>query len=454
MVIFSKNILIVFFLALIVRIVNLYFLIPDDFNFISEDQDIYVNLGMSILETGKFVYNNDGIYTIETARMPLYPYFLSGIWGMVGFNPLVVIFIQSIIDSITCIIIGLISTKIVPRTFLLSGIVSAFNMNLVVSSGMILTDSLFLLFFTLFLWLTIFYLKEKRLKYLILLSLLLSISILTRPVPYYLIPILGFVFLWFLIFEKKTFNTIFLHILVFLSCSSILLIPLLDRNYSKFDVVSITSQSGLHLSRYLVPLAIHFSEGVSYEEAVNEVTDRVKLSKQSGHIDENNPFKESYYESKVSIERLFELGILKTTYSWIVGSTLNLASSGVMTMPWVRSLPHNSFYNTPGENIIQKIAVFISDADSLKYLLVVIIANAISLILFIVKLFGVYFLVNMPYRYGGKWIVFFILGVIFYFLLITGPIIGVKYMLPIEPLLTILLTIGFINIKNKWFFKR
>ena len=93
----NKSILIVFFLALIVRLVNLFLLIPDDFNFRLEDQDIYVNLGLSMLETGEFVYNSDNIYITETARTPLYPVFLSAIWNLVGYNPWAVVFIQSII---------------------------------------------------------------------------------------------------------------------------------------------------------------------------------------------------------------------------------------------------------------------------------------------------------------------------------------------------------------------
>jgi len=446
----NKSILIVFFLALIVRLVNLFLLIPDDFNFRLEDQDIYVNLGLSMLETGEFVYNSDNIYITETARTPLYPVFLSAIWNLVGYNPWAVVFIQSIIDSVTCVIIGLVSSLVVPRTFLLGGVLSAININLVVHSGMILTDSLFLLLFTIFLWSTVVYLKSRKLKHLIMLSLMLSLSILTRTVAYYLIPILGFVFLWFLLPKKESLSKVVLHILTFFLTTSILLIPLIDRNYKQFNTTSITSQTGLHLSKYLVPMAIHFSEGVSYADAVNEVVTKIERSKQGNWVDdENNPFEVSSYESKISIDRLFELDTLQITYSWIAGSTLNLISSGVMAMPLVRKLPHRSFYNTPGENIIQKLTTFVLDKESIKYLLIIIIANIMSLFLFIVKLFGSYFLVKHSSQYGEGWTIFFVLGTITYFLLITGPVIGVKYMLPIEPLLTVLLVVGFSGISKK-----
>ena len=72
-----------------------------------------------------------------------------------------------------------------------------------------------------------------------------------------------------------------------------------------------------------------------------------------------------------------------------------------------------------------------------------------SLFLFIVKLFGSYFLVKHSSQYGEGWTIFFVLGTITYFLLITGPVIGVKYMLPIEPLLTVLLVVGFSGISKK-----
>ena len=444
---FSKQVLIIFGLALLVRAINLFLLIPDDFNFQMEDQDIYVNLGLSILQTGDFVYQTGSSFNMETARTPLYPAFLSVIWSVTGYNPWAVISIQSIIDSLSCVMIGLVVSKIIPGYFVLGGVLSVFNMNMVASSGVILTDSLFLLFFTLFLWATLSYLNKSNLKYMILLALMLALSILTRPVSYYLIPILGVIFLWYLLSKKKSLSEAGLHVSVFFFIVSIFLAPLIERNYRQFDTVSITSQAGLHLSRYLVPLAIHFSEGVSYEEAVNEVTGKIERSKQSDQTDnESNPFEVSRYESKVSIERLFELGVARITYSWIVGSTLNLISSGVMVMPWVRGLPHNSFYNTTGGNIIEKVINFISDADSLKYLLVIVLANIISLFLFVIKMSGVYFLVKNPSQYGGGWVVVFILGIITYFLLITGPVIGVKYMIPVEPFLTVLAVVGF----TKW----
>ena len=156
----AKSISIVFFLALAIRLVNLFLFIPDDFDFRLEDQGIYVNLGLSMLETGDFVHNTGNSYVVETERTPLYPAFLAIIWSVFGYNPWAVVIVQSILDSITCITIGLTSSLIAPRAFLLGGVLAAINMNLVVSSGMLLTDSLFLLIFTLFLLFSIIYLLK------------------------------------------------------------------------------------------------------------------------------------------------------------------------------------------------------------------------------------------------------------------------------------------------------
>ncbi len=437
-----KQMLIIFGLALLIRIINIFLLIPDGFNFQSDDQEIYVNLGLSMLQTGDFVYQTGSGFKIETARTPLYPTLLSIIWSITNYNPWAIVLIQSVLDALSCVMIGLVVSKVIPGAFVLGGIFSVFNMNMIVSSGMILTDSLFLLLFTLFLWSTLTYLNKGNLKYMILLSAMLSLSILTRPVAYYLVFILSIVFLWYLILKKESFKKIFFHITAFLLVIVIFLIPLIERNYHKFDSILITSQSGLHLSRYLVPLAVHFSEGVTYAEATTKIVSDIERSKQDNFINNKNPFKSSYYESGIAMDHLLNLGILKITYSWLVGSVLNLSSSGVMAMPWLRSLPHKSFYNTPGDNFIQKIFIFSTDIASFKYLAVVVVANLISLLMFILKLFGVYSIVRDRDEYGGGWNVFFILGVIGYFLLITGPVIGVKYLLPIEPLLTILLIAG------------
>jgi len=450
----TSKIVIVFLLAMVVRIINILFFMPDSFDFMMEDQSTYVNLGISMLEVGDFVRNNGTEYVVETERVPLYPFFLSVIWRVFEFNPWVVIFIQSIIDSFTCVIIGLIVTLITPTAFFLGGILSVFNVNLIVSSGLILTDSIFLFLFALFTLFTIKYLSSKKIKYLIFLSLTLSLSILTRPVSYYLIPILGFAFLVFLLHKKIPIRILILHICIFFVSVSILLSPLIHRNYKQFDTISITSQSGMHLSQYLVPLSIHISEGISYDEAVKQTMLKTKNFKKNGNTVNNNPFVDSDHKSTAAINHLFELGMPKIIYSWIVGSFMNLTSSGVMLMPYVRGLPHESFYNTPGSNILQKIVNFVSNSDSIKYLLIILISNFISLLFFFVKLFGLYVLLKNVHKYGGVWVSSFITGTILYFLLITGPILGVKYILPIEPLLTILLIVGFINIKKKWFFKR
>jgi hypothetical protein len=449
----SKNLLIIFGLSLLIRIIYIYLLIPDDFNFRLEDQNIYTNIGLSIIQTGEFVHQTDSGFEIETERTPLYPAFLSVIWLLTDYNPWFVIFVQAVIDSFSCIVIGLIVAQVIPKALIAGGILSAFNMNMVASSGMILTDSLFLLPFSLFLLTTLIYLKNRNLSYMIFLSITLALSVLIRPVTYYMLPILPIVFLWYLVSKKESLAKVFLHIVMFLLIASILLSPLIIRNYQKFNTISITSQTGLHLSKYLTPLAIHFSKGKTYQEAVTEVNSKIEQSKQFEPIDNSNPFNVSSYESNIAINKLFDLGFTNIAYAWMVGSTLNLSSSGVMVMPWVRALPHKSFYHTEGSNFVNKVVTFVTDVESIKYIVVILIANLISMLMFVLKLFGVYAMLKNKDQYGGRWIVFFILGTISYFLLITGPVIGVKYMLPIEPLLTVLFIVGIksaFNIRYKF----
>jgi hypothetical protein len=432
------------------RMFNFFFLIPDDFNFRSEDQDIYVNLGLSMLQTGDFVRQEVNDFYVETARMPLYPAFLSAVWSLSGYNPWIIIFLQLVIDALSCVMIGLIVSQFVSGSFILGGVLSTFNMNMIASSGMILTDSLFLFVFTLCLYAILIYLNKKELKYMILLSIMLSLSVLTRSVSYYLIPIFGVALLWYLISNNVRITKLFVHITTFVLIVAVLLGVLVNRNYQQFGTIEITSQSGVHLSKYLVPLVIHFSEGKTYSEAATEVTSMAKHCKSSSLVNNKiDAFKLSHCESRIAIDRLLDISTVKITYAWLVGSVLNLSSSGVMVTPWLRSLPHQSFYNTPGDTFVHKIVTFITDAGSIKYIVATLISNLISFLMFILKCFGAYLMVKNRRHYIGGWGVFFVLGTIFYFLLITGPVLGVKYMLPIEPLLTILLVIGIRGVINK-----
>ena len=69
--------------------------------------------------------------------------------------------------------------------------------------------------------------------------------------------------------------------------------------------------------------------------------------------------------------------------------------------------------------------------------MIIVVGSLISLFFLVVSMFGLYKMLRLP-QLGkrGREIVLFSSFVVIYFMAITGPIVGVKYRLPIEPIMT------------------
>ena len=141
---------------------------------------------------------------------------------------------------------------------------------------------------------------------------------------------------------------------------------------------------------------------------------------------------------------LFEFGFMSMFKAWVVGSSINLMAPSVAIAPALRAIEHPSFYETKGKGVVEKLYNYINDSNGFMYLSVLSIGTIISLLFNLVALFGVFKMAfTLPRRIPIKLLLF-----IGYFLAITGPIIGVKYRLPIEPILIIFVTYAILSWKH------
>jgi len=85
------------------------------------------------------------------------------------------------------------------------------------------------------------------------------------------------------------------------------------------------------------------------------------------------------------------------------------------------------------------------------YLLIITVGTIISLAFTIITIFGFYKMIKSKKLYSQNKEVFtFLLFVVIYFMAITGPIVGAKYRLPIEPIMTVFFSYAWIIFrKNK-----
>ena len=108
----TKNALIIFFLALLVRVAYIIFFIESEYLF-TEDQSLYINLAKQ--------FPNNGFLGLDPERMPGYPLFIAYIYGIFGEVVWNVILIQILLDSITCVMVATIAYLLFGKGFGLQG---------------------------------------------------------------------------------------------------------------------------------------------------------------------------------------------------------------------------------------------------------------------------------------------------------------------------------------------
>ena len=211
-----------------------------------------------------------------------------------------------------------------------------------------------------------------------------------------------------------------------------------QRNYEQYGSVALVSQTGTHLLNWIVPATYQYSGQGSYQEGQQLAMNRLSSAMQRDQLEvlSPNPFESSTYRASVGKDILNDLGFLNTLKAWVVGSTINLLAPSVSYAPALRAMEHPSFYETKGNGIVEKLFNYIKDSSGFLYLSILVVGTIISIIFTILALVGVFKMISAfpPIT------VTTLLILVGYFLAITGPIIGVKYRLPIEPILILFVT--------------
>jgi len=439
----KKEILLVFIVALIVRIIYAWFFLEED-SLVLEDQMMYIQLAQQ--------YPSSGFLGGSVERVLGYPLFIAAIYNIFGESNMAVVIVQAIIDSFTCIIVGLIAESVVSRGFLVAGLMSSLNLGMIILSGMILTDTLFLFLFSLFILIVVHYIKRPDSFKLFFIVFILCLSVLVRPVTYYLVFLLLPLLIIFLICKKVSFKRVAYSFLLYAIPIVIVFGSTHYRNYYEYNSFSLTSQGGGHAIGWVVPATYQYSGQGSYQEGQVLAKNYLKgaMNRDKFQISIDNSFENSNYEMKVAKELLMELGFLNILHAWSAGAVINLLTPSVAYSPIVRAMEHPSFYATPGNGAIEKLLNYVSNTTGLLYLLIIIFGTITSLLFLIISIFGLYRMIKSRWidRRNSKEILLFLLFTVVYFIAITGPIVGVKYRLPIEPIMTVFLSYALVEFRK------
>ena len=431
-----KNSLVIFLLALLIRIGYVVFFVELEYLF-TEDQGFYAQLATNLT-------NND-IFGLTPERVPGYPLFIAAIYILMGEGVWNVILIQILLDSISCVVIALMAKSLFNKGFWVAGILSAINLNMVILSASLLTDTLFLFLFILFLFSLLQYLHSDKIIWFFLLVLFISSATLVRAASYYLLPFLLVGLVSLRLWQRDSILKITKLIIMYLVVVAVLLGGIHQRNYQQYGSVGFVSQTGTAILGWIVPATYQYSGQGSYQEGQQLARERLASALQRDQLEAlpPNPFESNSYQANVGKDILFELGFLNMLKAWTVGAAINLLAPSVAFSPALRSMDHPSFYETKGVGLIDKLFNYIKNSSGLFYLLILAIGTVTSILFILLALVGVFkmFLQLPPIT------VTTLIILSGYFLVITGPIIGVKYRLPIEPLLTLFASYAVVNCK-------
>ena len=413
--------LLIFSLAFIVRFINLLFLDLNLDNYIIEDQIFYWEWSLK----SAYLPWNELPSSLLSERMPGSFWFFAFLQWLTNENLFLVLLIQSLLDSCTCVLIFKCAALINKKYELFAGILSVCSPLMIVISSQILSDTIFLFMFScsLYFILRFIYIKNS-LSFLFLSALFLGMSAFIRatnfPLIFLSIPIIFIIIKMNNYSNKKAMFSLSLFFLI-------AILPISHRwlnNIINYDTFSLTSQAGSHMAYWMVPGLLSVSKDMDRVSSIDYVNSRIN--------NEGGLKGKSYIDSKimmkVSKDIIFEQSVFNISYAWAKSSILNIVTSSILLDSRVRNLPHPSFSESP--NIVEWIKRIIFEKENLIYGKVLIITVIMSIFTGITFVTGFYFF--MRENILMSMISFFI---IIYFCLITGPVISPKYCLPFIPII-------------------
>jgi hypothetical protein len=365
--------------------------------------------------------------------MPLYPLLLAGIQSLAGNAPRVVAIVQAVIDAGTCTMIAALGALISPRVGWVAGILAALSATLIVFSSQVLTDTLFLFFYTLMLLTGARFLVEPSNGLGLLAGVAGGLSLATRPaVALLLAAAIPLAFVIVLVRRRRVAPAIAAAVLLTIGALAPIA-PIWLRNVVDYGSFRLTAQTGDHLAAWIVPLVTQRADGTPYQVTVDRMNALFKQRLAERSLSgETNPFRLDALESELAWEEMARLPAAAFVKAWLEGMVVNLGAPVLLEDPRVRALAKPSFYNTAGTTLWERARTYLFHDPGL-YQVVLLGGLAAMLPFVMLEAIGFVMLARML-----PWAAVFAGGVLAYFLLLNGPAANAKYRLPMEPVLIVL----------------
>ncbi|MBT05320.1 MAG: hypothetical protein CMM32_00160 [Rhodospirillaceae bacterium] len=412
------------------------------------DSGKFIKRALSLLEHGEIVYLHYGIWIPDTARMPIYPYFLAGILGLGGADNLWIVGVaQAFIDGSTVIAIALAAAAIDKRWALPAALLGCAWMTLIIYSSFVLSDTIFTAFFCWGLCACMWAPKRNRpVIFLTLAGVAFSCALLTRPMlllfPYPLVPLVTYLLVT--VARVKWPRALMLASIPSL-CMILVLIPRIISINSDYGTGVVTTQTGNHaldvVDQFLrlCPACVSLdTESRMHRHLADQLA---QLTEDDGR----NPVIVDQIRKSVAFEFLKDIPISTIFLGTAAATFRSSVQTGLYETGHQMRWDPPYFSSVSGKNLKTKAANFLNTVKTDKFLIIWLVAQTVALTTFVVQCLGVVTgISNASYRPY----VLILLCIAVYFLALNGPFGNPRYGMPLTPILVILTTCGLFSLRK------
>lgn len=427
------RIAVLFFLALIIRIgyaVACYLYLapeglmgPDSYSFLQTAQ--YLADGGSILQVA-----GEGHAGMDINVMPIAPMIMALTLSPGGIpDPLNYVLVQAVVDAGTCVLIAYLAHHIKEGLFTMAGVLAAVNPTQIVVSGMFYTDTPFLFFVTAGLVLTVVWFKNPSLRLALIMGAVWGLALMTRPFVQYWLFLLPFMLIVFsLILRRPGFIRQLLQMVLMGVLVCAIASPMALRNYDQFNTVKLSAQAGSHLLFWVTPLVREFKDGTP--RAVSKARGDMLHKNWNGPAAKNS-FQNSEILTHIARQELSDLGLVAIASAWLKGAVMNVLAPAATIATPVSSLPRTGFYDTPGENLEDKVLNYLFNNEGSTYTAILLVSGATMPFWVVMGIAGIF--IGLSQKPETSILVLLLVLWFGFTLALNGPVVSPKYRLPLEP---------------------
>lgn len=342
---------------------------------------------------------------------------------------------QALFDAGTCLLVYAIADKIFPRAAMAAAIAAVINPTQIVFSGQLYPDTMFVFFVAMMLLGAIRWWQAPSWGSVVMMMAGFILAAWTRVLIAPFAPALAIFLLLAVALTRRVNWRHVAQIGAVLIGLVVCLAPISLTNAMRYGSWSLTSQGGMHLARWIVPLIWEVRDGKPWADGYAEMERRAE---QRPRPAVENPFEHSRRLTDVAMEELRQVGVGAIAKAWVFGAAVNIGTPAIILSPLVAALPRTGFYATPGKDPLEKITNFLFRSDNVMYgwfLLIGVVGVAIARLF---QLGG--FVALLLHRQWVPALLF--AGWCTFILCVNGPIASPKYRLPLEPVLNVLAGIG------------